>query len=347
VPPARVPAGQPGAANHTLIVSPGNLVTDSRQDLGRYRGRRDRDYRRSGEPLLQRLLFSRKVIYLGGGLAAILAIVLVAWWLTSGQYATVPRVYGMSASVARTELTNLGFVVKTGAGQHSNLPKGEVLLTKPAIGTKASQGSTVLLVASIGPVQIPVPQVTGMPLAQAQAALRKAGLTPGKVTTEPSQTIPVGIVISTTPVVGTSWPKPKPVGLTVSAGLPLPNFVGQQLAAAQAAASSGGYAVNPVNDPKSQDPAGTITSQSPAANTPISPSEVVTVHVSMGPQQVNIPDVTGLSVDHAQKVLEEAGFQVTVNQVTQGHHVISYSPVGQAPQGSTITLTVGFILTLP
>jgi serine/threonine-protein kinase len=342
-----VPAGQPGAANHTLIVTPGNLVTDSRQDLGRYRPRRDRDYRRSGEPVLQRLLFSRKVIYLGGGLAAVLAIVLVTWWLTSGQYATVPKVYGMSASVARTELTNLGFVVKTGAGQHSNLPKGEVLLTKPAIGTKASQGSTVLLVASLGPVQIPVPQVTGLSLAAAQDALRKAGLTPGHITTAPSSTIPANIVISTSPVAGTAWPKPKPVGLTISAGPPLPNFVGQQLSAAQAAASSGGYAINPVNDSKSQEPAGTVISQSPAANTPITPSEVVTVHVSLGPQQVSIPDVTGLSVEHAQKELEEAGFQVTINQVTPGHHVLSYSPTGSAAQGSMITLDVGFILTLP
>jgi eukaryotic-like serine/threonine-protein kinase len=253
----------------------------------------------------------------------------------------------MSASVARTELTNLGFVVKTGAGQHSNLPKGEVLLTKPAIGTKASQGSTVLLVASLGPVEIQVPQVTGLSLAQAQVALRKAGLTPGPVTTDPSQTIPANIVISTSPVAGTSWPKPKPVALTVSAGPPLPNFVGQQLSAAQAAASSGGYAVNPVNDPKSEEPAGTITSQSPAANTPITPNEVVTLHVSAGPQQVNIPDVTGLNVDEATKELTAAGFQVSVTQVTPGHHVISYSPVGQAAQGATITLTIGFILNLP
>jgi beta-lactam-binding protein with PASTA domain len=347
VPPAQLTPSPQGGTNHTLIVTPGNLVTDTNPGGSRYRTRRGRDSRRPGEPLLQRLLFSRRLIYLGGGLAAILAIVLVTWWLTSGQYATVPKVYGMSASVARTELTNLGFVVKTGPAQHSNLPKGEVLRTKPAIGTKASQGSTVLLIASLGPVEIAVPQVTGLPLAQAQAALRKVGLTPGPVTTSASQTIAANIVISTKPVVGTLWPQPKPVGITISAGPPLPSFVGQQLSAAQAAAASGGYAVNPENDTKSNQPAGTITSQSPAPGTPITPNEVVTVRVSSGPPQVNIPDVTGMSVDKATEELTGAGFQVSINQVTPGHHVINYSPTGTAPQGSTITLNVGFILNLP
>jgi beta-lactam-binding protein with PASTA domain len=347
VPPTRVTAGGPAATNHTLIVAPGNLVTDGREEPSPYRTRRTRDYRRNGEPLLQRLLFSRRLIYLGGGIAAILAIILVTWWLTSGQYATVPKVYGMSASVARTELTNLGFVVKTGPGRHSNLPKGEVLLTKPAIGTKASHGSTVLLIASLGPVEIQVPQVTGLPLDQAQAALRKAGLKPGTVTTAPSQTIAAGIVISTKPVAGVSWPQPKPVGITVSAGPPLPSFVGQQLSDAQAAAQSGGYALNPVPDTKTNQPAGVITSQSPAAGTPITPNEVVTVRVSAGPQQVPIPDVTGMNVDQATKDLTAAGFNVAVNQVLPGHRVINYSPTGQAPQGTTITLNVGFVFQLP
>ena len=183
--------------------------------------------------------------------------------------------------------------------------------------------------------------MTGVPLAQARTELRKAGLTPGAVTSVASQTIPAGIVISTTPVVGTSWPKPKPVGLTVSAGLPLPNFVGQQFDQAQGTAQSGGYQLQQVADSNSTQPQGTITSQSPAPGTPITQGEVVTVKVSSGPPLVNIPDVSGQSVDQATQILQQAGFQVSVNQGI-GNRVQGTSPSGQAPAGSTITLNVGF-----
>ncbi|HEY7143044.1 MAG TPA: PASTA domain-containing protein [Streptosporangiaceae bacterium] len=347
VPPARVAPGAAAGTNHTLIVTPGSLIPGSPPEDGQYRRRRAGAGRGRGEPLLQRLLFSRRLVYLGGAVAVVLVIVLLVWWLTSGQYATVPKVSGMPASVARTELTNLGFVVKNGPGRHSNLPKGEIVGTRPAIGTRASQGSTVVVITSLGPVRIAVPQVTGLPLDQAQAALQKVGLTPGQVTSASSQTIAAGIVISTDPVAGTSWPQPKPVGITVSAGPPLPNFVGQPLTTAQAAAQQGGYALNPVQDAKSDQPAGIVTSQSPAPGTPITPNEVVTIHVSAGPQQVSIPDVTGMTVQQAAKELKNAGFNVTVNQVMPGHRVINYSPTGQAPQGSTITLNVGFVFEMP
>ena len=178
-------------------------------------------------------------------------------------------------------------------------------------------------------------------------ALRKAGLTPGSVTKATSTTIPNNIVISTNPVEGVSWPQTSPVAITVSDGVPLPDLVGQQLPAAQAAAQQGGYALNPVPDAKSNQPAGTITSQSPAPGTPVSPNEVVTVHVSNGPPMVGIPNVQGMNENQAQQELTNAGFNVTVNQVTPGHKVISYSPTGQAPKGTTITLNVGFFFSLP
>jgi eukaryotic-like serine/threonine-protein kinase len=68
----------------------------------------------------------------------------------------------------------------------------------------------------------------------------------------------------------------------------------------------------------------------------------VTVWVSSGPQQVPVPNVQGMNVNQAEQALAAAGFNVTVNQFGPGQRVITYSPTGTAPQGSTITLTVGF-----
>jgi len=196
---------------------------------------------------------------------------------------------------------------------------------------------------SSGPVMITVPQVTGLQESAAKAALRKAGLTLGSATAETSSSIPAGIVISTTPAAGASWPQPKPVSLVVSSGPPLPNFVGEQFQDAQQQAQAGGYQLQQVAAVSSTEPQGIIVGQSPQPETAITPNEVVTVQVSQGPPMVSIPDVQGLPVDQATQELQQAGFQVQVNQgVFAGGTVSSYSPTGQAPQGSTITLTLGF-----
>jgi serine/threonine-protein kinase len=294
------------------------------------------------EPVLQRWLFSRRLVYVSLGVAVAVIIGLVTWWVTDGQYTTIPQVAGMVTGTARTELQNLGFTVQV-EQKHSPQAAGDVVRTQPTGGSSVHRGSTVTIVESIGPVMIPVPQVTGLQLAAAKAALRTAGLTPGAVTTTASSTVPAGEVVSTNPVAETSWPQTKKVGLTVSAGPPLPSFVGQQFQAAQAQAQSGGYQLQEVAAVNSNQPQGTIVGQSPQPGTAITPNEVVTVQVSNGPPEVAIPNVAGQSVAAATATLQAAGFTVTVNggPLGLGNTVQSTSPTGQAPQGSTITLNVG------
>jgi eukaryotic-like serine/threonine-protein kinase len=183
--------------------------------------------------------------------------------------------------------------------------------------------------------------VSGQPVQQAITALKGDGLRIGATVKTSSETIPVGDVVSTSPPAGTLTPKDRPVTVMVSAGPPLPNFVGTQFAAAQAVAQAGGYQLNQVADAKSTQPQGTITGQSPAAGSAVTPGQVITVNVSNGPPQVPVPDVQGMTVDQATSALQQAGFQVQVVQGF-GNKVSAYSPTGQAPAGSTISLIVGF-----
>jgi eukaryotic-like serine/threonine-protein kinase len=234
--------------------------------------------------------------------------------------------------------------VRLGKEVHASLPKGEVISTSPAAGSKATGGSTVTLTVSLGPVLITMPNVTGQPLAQAEAAVKAAHLTVGQVLKATSGTVAVGNVISTTPTAYTNWPQNKPVNLTVSVGPGLPNFVGQPVQVAQQAAQSGGFTINPV-PVNSDQAANTVISQSPGANTPITPGEVVTVRVSQGPPLVPVPDVQGWPVDQAIKALRQAGFQVVVNNGLLGSgKVTGYSPTGSQPKGTTITLNVGLVI---
>jgi eukaryotic-like serine/threonine-protein kinase len=330
-------AGLPGA-NHTMIVP-----TDSADDYAGHGGFGDRPPRRLRsrgyrDPFLQRWLFSRRILFILG--AVVVAI--IAWWLAEGQYFPVPAVAGMTLSTAKADLANAGLVGVSGPARHSNtVPAGDVIASEPTVGARITHGGRVILIRSLGPVLITVPQVTGQTLKQADKALKNAGLTPAHASYQASASIPQGEVIATNPVAYTHWPQDKPVHIVVSAGVPLPNFVGQQVGAAQGAAQAGGFSINQMPDTTSTQPAGTITRQSQPPGTPVTSGEVVTVWVSQGPQQVPVPDVQGMNINDAENALTAAGFQVSVNQVLPGNRVLSYSPTGTAPQGSTITITVG------
>jgi eukaryotic-like serine/threonine-protein kinase len=347
--PGSFPGGLRGpdadGANHTMVVSPGEIVPGF-GDPGYDGGYGRRGYRRGrgdGEPLLQRMLFSRRLIWVLGGLAAVLGVVLLVWWLTAGQFTTVPNVSTFPAALARTELSGLGLKVRTGAPVHSNIPAGHIVSTSPRAGAEIKNGGTITLVPSLGPVKIVVPSVAGEPSAQAITTLKQAGLRVSGPVQTPSDTIQAGIVVSTNPPAQTDWPQDKPVTVLVSSGPPLPSFVGAPVASAEAAAQAGGYQISQVTVPNSNQPAGTVISQSPRAGTAIQPGEVVTVDVSPGPPLVQVPDVQGQTVQQAEQELEAAGFNVSVQPgFGPGDRVQDFNPTGEAPKGSTITLSVGF-----
>jgi eukaryotic-like serine/threonine-protein kinase len=340
------PAGGVPPGNRTMVVP----VGETSDFGGHQRGRRYRGDRPYFEPRLQRWLFSRRIVIV---LAVVLALVVaggLAWWLDAGQYTSVPPVTGMTVSTARGDLANSGLHPVIGSGRNSySVPAGLVIATEPAAGGQVERGGRVVIVPSLGPVMVTMPSVTGEQLAQAEQTLQAAGLKFAPPTSQTSPSIPAGVVISTNPVAYQHWAKNKPVTLVVSAGQPLPNFVGQQLSTAQAIAATGGYSINPVGDNSSAQPAGTVTGQSPAQGTPITSGEVVTLNVSTGQGSqggqgdVTIPDVQGETASQAQSVLQAAGFNVQVSQGLFGQKVTSYSPTGQAPPGTTITITIGYL----
>jgi serine/threonine-protein kinase len=368
-PPPPGPGG-PSSVNHTLVV-PGGAAFDhpgsrggpggpvgpgagygysddpgfgAAPGYGDGSGEYDRYYRTPpapAEPWLQRMLFGRRFWYLLGGVAAIAIVALGAWWLSSGRYTKLPPMRGLAASAARSDLTKLGFSVHMGKAKYAALPKGEVLLTTPAAGTRVTGGSPVTLVLSLGPRMIQMPNVTGDTLRQAKLALRTAHLHLGAISKTLSGTVPAGDVISSNPQAYTTWPQTRPVGLTISEGPGLPDFIGQPFQFAQTAAQAGGYRVQQVLDKNSKAPAGQITRQSPLPNTPIKPGEVVIVHVSQGPPTIAVPDVKGLTVQQAVAELQQAGFSVKVNEEGFGDKVGSYSPTSPEPKGTTITVNAG------
>ena len=93
-------------------------------------------------------------------------------------------------------------------------------------------------------------------------------------------------------------------------------------------------------------PRGAVVWQDPPPGTVIPPNSPVELVVSGGPAPVNVPDVVGLSISHAEAILEAAGMKVgrvdTVRSGQEGGVVLAVRPPpgnGLAP-GSSVGLLV-------
>ena len=96
----------------------------------------------------------------------------------------------------------------------------------------------------------------------------------------------------------------------------------------------------------SDQPADTVVSEVPSGSAP--PGSTIKLSVSKGPKQSTVPDVTNQDEASARSTLKSAGFKVKVqrqdvNDPGLDGIVLSQDPTGdtQAPQGSTVTITVG------
>jgi serine/threonine-protein kinase len=295
------------------------------------------------EPFLQRWLFSRRLAFVAVAVVAVIGLGGGGWWLTSGRYATVPSVTGLTAPAAQRELQQAGFKVTTGAGEiDDNVPKNDVISISPS--GRALPGATVTLTVSLGPKMITVPLVAGKSQPDAVQALRAAGLTVS-ATTKPvgvTGTVVMGAVVGTVPPADTSWPQNRPVTIEVVAGLSLPTLVGQDINAIQQWAGQNNIRLQPTNVASSK-PQGIIVAQGTPAGTPVAPGSTVAVSVSEGPPEVQIPgNLIGEPFQQVQQTLEALGFQVNgQQQFGFGKKVTSISPSGEAPTGSTITVNYG------
>ncbi len=273
--------------------------------------------------------------------------------LSTTTQVTVPRVVGKQLSVAQPALKHAGFRVKVNY-HRSHRHSGIVLAESPAGGTQADSGSTVTLTVSRGPGRVTVPQVQGLTLAAAKAAIRKAGLRVGTVQSVNDSQYPAGQVSSSSPFGGQPEPPGTRVNLFVSAGpakKTVPNVTGQTESAATNTLKAAGFTVNPVTTISKQTP-GTVVSQTPAGGTQATPGSAVTIVVAKAappkPAAVTVPTVTGQTQSAATSALKAAGFQVVVTQQTvtnksQDGTVLSQSPAAgtSAKKGSTVTIVVG------
>jgi len=296
--------------------------------------------RRSRKGLV--LLLVALLLVVGGGAAA--------WWFLDGRYTTTPGVLGKTEQAAVRTLEAAGLDAKVGDPAYSEtVPAGRVVATDPEPGSRVLDGGTVEITLSLGQERYDVPKLKGKTEQEAQDALAATHLAPGSTTEKWSDTVPVGIVISTSPKAGTTLKPDTPVDLVVSKGpqpVKLKDWVGKDADAAMQWLDSKGLtgkvAKEEFNDGVA---AGDIISMDPPAGTTVHRGDEVSFVVSKGPELVEVPSVRGQGVDAATQTLEDLGFKVQTQNASGSlglGFVWSQDPEGgsMAPVGSTITLSL-------
>lgn len=272
-----------------------------------------------------------------------------AWYQFTGSFEVVPPVSSLTVDEATVILAPLELGVEVVEEFSEDIPAGTVIRTDPASGENARKGSPVTLFVSKGQERYLIPSdLAGQDPNDATSALETLTLVISGTNEVFDELIPVGKVVSTDPVGGTSVKRETPVTILVSKGpapVEVPPIIGTLITDATTTLGPLGLTAETVREDFDDSVAGTILSTDPIPGTTVPKGTVIKVVLSKGPVLVDVPNVVGMDVATATTTLQSAGFQVkVVNKLTVAilNKVYSQNPAGgsKAPKGSVITLEI-------
>ena len=140
-------------------------------------------------------------------------------YISSGAGAVkVPNVVGYDSDAAMNTLTDQGFSPKRDYAYSDTVASGKVISQTPDANASAKKGDTVTLVVSQGKEAVTVPDVYNRTQQEATSMLTQAGLVVSSTTSENSDTVEAGKVISQSVAAGKYVEKGSGVTLVISLG---------------------------------------------------------------------------------------------------------------------------------
>ncbi|MEU7584981.1 Stk1 family PASTA domain-containing Ser/Thr kinase [Micromonospora sp. NPDC049230] len=265
------------------------------------------------------------------------------WWFGVGRYTDAPQLVSLSKAEAQAQASRAGLTLKYGEPRFDEkAPKDSVLGQSPASATKIVKGGTITLTLSLGPERFPVPDVIGKEFELAEADLLNVKLVVAKGAPRYDDSLPAGVVLETSPKVGTEVKPGATITLILSRGrapVTVPNLVGKNLNDARAALAQLNLVL--VETYKDSDkPKDEILGQSPADGAGVEKGTQVKVDVSKGPPAIVVPRVIDLPCQQAKQALEGQGFPVTA--LINPNATVRIQAPGensQVPPGTPVTLT--------
>jgi serine/threonine-protein kinase len=199
---------------------------------------------------------------------------------------------------------------------------GPILSRRAVLGLGIVLGASLLgyLIAAlvIFPAPItettqPVPRVLGQPFTSAEATLRAAGF---RVRREEEVANPIamgGLVVWQDPPPETQLPPSSVVHLSVSTGpdaVAVPDIVNLQVDLARSVMLEAGFKIQGIDSIAALSPPGTVLASRPGFGVVRRPGDSVTLVVSRGPADIQVPTLKGLTRDQAAERLAAAGLRV-------------------------------------
>ena len=287
---------------------------------------------------------------------AVLAIALIAFAGVSllggnkAEQVIVPDVTNHTLQEATEILEDYGLTVGVVKYEpNETVEKDLVFYQDPAYNDSIAKDGKVNLVISSGkdePEQVPVPNLLGLTDIQAQKALLDAGFVASS-NEEFSDEYEQGKICRQEPANGSSVEKGSTVKYWVSKGkantnVVISNYLGWSEGDALAELQKQGLKVNTETGYSNDVSTGEVMGQSISAGTSVAAGTTITLTISLGAQNVPVPNVVGLGEAKATSTLKNAGFKVSKNYAegTEGK-VINQDVTGSAVPGTTVTITVG------
>jgi eukaryotic-like serine/threonine-protein kinase len=192
----------------------------------------------------------------------------------------VPRLVNLTEAQARAAIGEAGLTVNNVEYDNSDtVPTGSVISQQPQPDTYVDPDTGVEITLSSGKPQVPVPNVVGMQLKDAKAALEAAGLKADPEERESDEA--KNKVIEANPAPGISVNSGQTVTLYFSDGPELvPNVVGKTQAQANQLLRDAGFNPETRPEPNTTKPKGTVVDQFPNADKPAKQGDTVLVFVS-------------------------------------------------------------------
>lgn len=246
-------------------------------------------------------------------LAAIAAT--VGWWFGTGpgSLVTVPNLNGIDSSNAVAQLEELSLTTTTSECTHLTIAPGQIVRTSPGAGARVDRETSIDLCTSIGPEILDTRDLVGFNLDEATQAITEDGFVFGKVRAEQFSDVEPGMVLAAYTESGDPLPEQLPeqsvIDVIVSAG-GTPDVSTMTIDEAANAFADAGLTVDPElgwtehHDGIEKDHV--ISATYPAET--MYRGDSVGLVVSLGPELVAIPDVTGLPLQEAMDALAAEGF---------------------------------------
>jgi serine/threonine-protein kinase len=261
----------------------------------------------------------------------------------------VPKVAGFSVVQAENALHKAGYAISPTVTHifSETVPQGMVVRTDPGSGSRVAQGKPVALVVSLGKDRVPVPDVAGQTLNDAENALSLRGLK-WVLAVKSSLKVPEGKVITTDPTAGAPVKRSQQITIVESSGLPnvvVPNVPeGTSYDDAAALLKKHHFVASRVDEHNDSVPSGVVIAIDQTGQR-LQWGSTVPVRVSSGPEYVTVPDFTMFQpLDDYETQLRNLGLNVNVvtefGGTTQRVIHVSPTPGTQVRPGDTIDVNI-------